>query len=287
MEDPSSSKLYQSSRRLEGKVAIITGGASGIGATTARLFIHYGAIVVIADIQDGLGHSLCETILESHKDSNPTISYIHCDVTRGDDVRNLIDYTISKHGKLDIMFNNAGIPGICYNTNLIGVDGEDFKRVMEVNSYGAFLGAKHAARAMIAKNTRGSIIFTASLSSVMAGEGISHAYAASKHAVLGLVRNLCVELGQYGIRVNCISPYAVASPMLTNELNLEMKRVEEKAYEAGNLKGVVLRAEDVAEAVVYLASEEAKYVSGLNLIIDGGYSTTNPVFPRCLRAAFN
>ncbi|KAK9170353.1 hypothetical protein Syun_002493 [Stephania yunnanensis] len=287
MEVPSSSNLSQSSRRLEGKVAIITGGASGIGATAASLFIHYGAIVVIADIQDDLGHSLCETILESHKHSNLTISYIHCDVTREDDVRNLIDATISKHGKLDIMFNNAGISGKDFGTNVVEVDNEDFKRVMEVNVYGALLGAKHAARAMIAKNTKGSIIFTSSLASVMGTEGISHAYTASKHAVLGLVRNLCVELGQHGIRVNCISPYVVASPMVSGELpGIEMSKVEEMIHKAGNLKGVVLRADDVAEAAVYLASEEAKYVSGLNLTIDGGYSTTNPAFPLCLKGAF-
>ncbi|KAF5199918.1 Secoisolariciresinol dehydrogenase [Thalictrum thalictroides] len=257
--------------RLEGKVAVITGGASGIGESTARLFVSHGAKVVIGDVQDELGHALCSDI------GSDVISFVHCDVTNDDDVRNLVDTAVSKYGKLDIMFANAGIPGDVPNT-LVEVNNEHFKRVMDVNVYGAYLAAKHAARVMIPEK-KGSIVFTASMSSVMGGIDVPHAYAASKHAVLGLTKNLCIELGQHGIRVNCVSPFVIASPMLTKVFGLEASQVEDLVCRSANLKGAVLKAEDVAQAAVFLSSDESKYVSGLNLTIDGGYTTTNAAFP--------
>ncbi|PIA28143.1 hypothetical protein AQUCO_07200054v1 [Aquilegia coerulea] len=263
--------------RLEGKVAVVTGGASGIGESTARLFVSHGAKVVIGDVQDELGDALCSDI------GSDVISFVHCDVTKDDDVRNLVDTAVSNYGKLDIMFANAGIPGDVPNT-LVEVNNERFKRVMDVNVYGAYLGAKHAARVMIPEK-RGSIVFTASMSSVMGGIDVPHAYAASKHAVLGLTKNLCVELGQYGIRVNCVSPFVIASPMLTKVFGLEASQVEELVCRSANLKGAVLKAEDVAQAAVFLSSDESRYVSGLNLIIDGGYTTTNAAFPMVVHGA--
>ncbi|KAF9594401.1 hypothetical protein IFM89_031003 [Coptis chinensis] len=176
------------------------------------------------------------------------------------------------------MFNNAGISGE-FVQSVVNCTSEDFKRVFDVNAYGSFLGAKHAARVMIPAK-KGSIIFTASVASVIAG-GIPHAYTMSKHAVVGLSKSLCVELGQHGIRVNCVSPYAVATTMTRSMVNVEEDReVEEIFGKAANLKGVQLKADDIAEAVLYLASDEAKYVSGLNLIVDGGFSTTNPTLPQ-------
>ncbi|KAF8044232.1 hypothetical protein BT93_A2270 [Corymbia citriodora subsp. variegata] len=262
------------SKRLEGKVAIITGGASGIGETTVRLFVCHGARVVIADVQDKLGRSLCDQL-----GAKGAVSYAHCDVTREEDVKNVVDFAVAEYGKLDIMYNNAGIPGKIY-PSVLNSDSEDFKRVLDVNVYGAYLGAKHAARVMIPAK-RGVILFTASIASMCCGES-PHAYTASKHAVVGLMKNLCVELGQHGIRVNAISPGGIATSLLRNAVGLEKSTLEDALCTSAVLKGAVPRTDNVAEAALYLSGDEAKYVSGLNLTVDGGYSTTNPTFKMAL-----
>ncbi|XP_052173527.1 short chain aldehyde dehydrogenase 1-like [Diospyros lotus] len=264
-------------KRLEGKVAVITGGASGIGESTARLFVKHGAKVVIADVQDELGRKVCEDLGPSHEQN---ITYVHCDVTNELDVKNAVDAAITKYGQLDIMYNNAGITG-GLDFTVLGTDADDFKRVFDVNVYGAFLGAKHAARVMIPAK-RGAILFTASLASMVAGEA-PHAYAMSKHAVVGLTKNLCVELGEHGIRVNCISPCAIATPLLRKAMGMEKSAVEAMVAASANLKGLAPTAEDVAEAALYLASDEAKYISGVNLAVDGGYSTTNHSFSAVIK----
>ncbi|OMO68480.1 Short-chain dehydrogenase/reductase SDR [Corchorus olitorius] len=263
-------------RRLEGKAALITGGASGIGESTARLFVRHGAKVLIADIQDELGNSICQQL-----GTQETISYVHCDVTSDSDVRNAVDLAVSKYGKLDIMFNNAGVGNA--EASVVDADIENFKKVVDINLFGGFLGAKHAARVMIPAK-KGCILFTASVSSVLGG-AVGYSYAASKHALVGLAKSLCVELGQHGIRVNCISPFVLATPLSREVfMGMEKEKLESVAYKAGNLKGKVLDSEDVAEAVLYLASDESKYVSGINLLIDGGYSITNASLPMTIQS---
>ncbi|XP_028767289.1 secoisolariciresinol dehydrogenase-like [Neltuma alba] len=254
--------LSAAARRLEGKVALITGGARGIGEYTARLFSKHGAKLVIADVQDDLGLSVC-------KDLSDSSSYVHCDVTKEKDVENAVNTAVSKYGKLDIMFNNAGIidgPA----SSIADSEKSVFEKVIGVNLVGSFLGTKYAARVMIPRG-KGSIISTASVSGIMGGVGTC-AYICSKHGVIGLMKNAAVDLGRYGIRVNCVSPYAVPTPMTRTFLKMDDEGIAE-LY--SNLKGTALAAQDIAEAVLYLGSEESKYVSGHNLVVDGGYSVLN------------
>ena len=130
---------------------------------------------------------------------------------------------------------------------------------------------------------KGSILSTSSIASVMADD-VSHAYVTSKHAVVGMVKNLSVELGQYGIRVNCVSPFATPTRMLMESMpTMEMNKMADVVSSIANLKGVVLEPEDIAEAALYLGTDESKYVSGVNLVVDGGYSLTNPAFSNALK----
>ncbi|CAI0391499.1 unnamed protein product, partial [Linum tenue] len=264
--------------RLEGKVALITGGASGIGESAARLFVQHGAKVLIADLQDKLGQSLATELGPPE-----TVSFVHCNVTVDSDVANAVDTAVSRYGQLDIMYNNAGIGGNL-DTTILNSDNADFHKVLEINLFGSFLGAKHAARVMIPAR-KGCILFTGSVASSISGD-LSYAYKASKHAMLGLANNLTVEMGKYAIRVNTVSPYGVATPMVATPLlrsalgGLGEEEAEQfvAAVAPPNLKRMVLRAEDVAKAALYLASDDAKYVSGLNLVLDGGHNHNHPIF---------
>ncbi|GFY97935.1 hypothetical protein Acr_12g0004760 [Actinidia rufa] len=232
------SSMASSNKRLEGKVAIITGGSSGLGESAVHLFWEHGAKVVIADIQDELGRAIAEKLGEN-------ACYIHCDVSKEEDIIHLIDTTVQKYGQLDIMSTSWDLSS----------------------------GAKHAARVMVPQH-QGCILFTASACTAIGGLS-THAYTVSKHGILGLVKNLAAELGQFGIRVNCISP----SGVLTNLVPLteaEKAQAEMMGAKLANLQGKILKAEDVAKSALFLASDDASYISGLNLLVDGGVSVVNP-----------
>ncbi|KAI3720162.1 hypothetical protein L6452_21075 [Arctium lappa] len=198
---------------------------------------------------------------------------MYCEVVRkawSKNVENAINTTIARHGQLDIMINNAGIidePKL----SILDNDKTDFERVVNVNLTGVFLGTKHATRVMIPKCC-GSIITTASVASITGGCTI-HAYTSSKHGVVGLAKNVVAELGKYQIPVNCISPYFIPTPLALNFCNLD-----ENSSVYSNLKDKKLGPQDIANATLFLASDESEYISGHNLLVDGGYSILNPAF---------
>ncbi|XP_047050162.1 short-chain dehydrogenase reductase 3a-like [Lolium rigidum] len=270
------------SGRLAGKVAVITGAASGIGKATAAEFVKNGAKVVIADIQDDLGHAVAEEL-----GGSDTALYARCDVTNEAQVAAAVELALARHGRLDVMFNNAGIIG--GTSPIESMDLADFDRVMAVNLRGVAAGIKHAARAMVPRS-QGCILCTASTAGVLGGSA-PHAYSVSKTAVIGMVRSAAVELAARGVRVNAISPYGIATSMAkrgvremlglppvgtdTDDEEVIRRVFEEDFNEMGG--GVVLRAEDVARAAVFLASHDARYITGHNLMVDGGFSVGKPL----------
>ncbi|KAJ7552983.1 hypothetical protein O6H91_06G079700 [Diphasiastrum complanatum] len=252
-------------KRLEEKVCIITGGASGLGEAAAHLFAAHGAHVVIADVQDAKGQAVAAAL------PPPGLHhYIHCDVSQEADVAADVDLAILTFGRLDVMFNNAAIVTVA--VPILGLDMETWDRVQAVNVRGVTLGMKHAARVMVPAG-RGSIINTTSVAATLASEMGGCSYTASKHAVLGLTKAGAVELGKYGIRVNSVAPYTMLTPMAmegARRLNLREEDMIAMLEPTTVLKGRFLQPEDVAQATLFLATDDAGYINGHNLAVDGG-----------------
>ncbi|MCL7030996.1 hypothetical protein MKW94_015458 [Papaver nudicaule] len=264
-----------STLRLEGKVALITGAAGEIGEAAARLFVEHGAFVVIADVKDELGDQVVASI------GPERCSYKHCDVTDEKQVEETVVYMLDKYGTLDIVYSNAGILG-----PLAGVLDTDMKaldKAIDVNVCGGVAMIKHSGRAMVARNIHGSIICTASAGAARGGLG-PVGYTASKHALLGVVRSASQELGAYGIRVNCVSPLGVATPMTCTtpgikRFQLDPDFIEQKISSVCSLKGMVMKPKDIAEAALFLASDESACINGHNLVVDGGLCDAIDTFP--------
>lgn len=241
---------------MEGKVAIVTGGASGIGEATARLFADHGAKVVIADIQDEKGQTVAGSI------GSKTCSYVHCDVADEEQVKKMVDSTIHTYGQLDIMFSNAGVFSKS-NQLVIDLDFSELDQILAINVRGMAACVKHAAKAMVERGIKGSIVCTASLAATTGGESWTDYYM-SKHAILGLMRCASKQLGPHGIRVNTVSPSAVATPFAFKFFQVDAEELEEFNQPH------ILKANHVADAALFLASDDSAFITGHNLVVGGG-----------------
>lgn len=251
--------------RLEGKVAAITGASSGFGMAAAHLFVAEGCKVVLGDIQQDKGEALAAQL------SNSAV-FVNCNVTSEDDIANLVDTAVKHFGKLDIMYNNAGIVGAV--GPIATTPANEWSATLDILLNGVFYGMKHAARVMKPQKS-GSIISMASTAGIMGGLG-PHAYAAAKHAVVGLTKNVGAELCRSGIRVNAIAPAGMATAMVANVSTGDADAIEETKKilaDASPLIGRPGLAEDVAQAALWLASDESGYTNGHTLTTDAGFTT--------------
>ncbi len=246
--------------RLAGKVAVVTGGASGIGEATVRRFTDEGARVVIADVQEDRGAALSAEIGES-------AIFRRTDVSVEDDVESAVAAAVDTFGRIDVMVNNAGFIGP--RVRIADTTAEGYRQVFDVLVLGAIFGCKHAARVMAAHGS-GSIITTASIASVASGYG-PHLYTAAKSALAGLTRSVAAELSQYGVRVNAVCPGGTLTPMNLDAMGGESARPVLTGYLAQMQP--IHRAglpEDMAAAYLWLAGDETTFVTGQLIVVDGG-----------------
>lgn len=261
---------------LEGKVAVITGGTSGIGARTAEVFVAEGARVVIAGRRKERGERLAQMLGEAAR-------FIRTDVSVEADVKAMIDLAVDRFGRLDCLMNNAGMPS--QFVTIADVDLEQFDAVIAVHLRGVLAGMKYATRAMAAQGA-GSIINVASVNGIRAGLG-GHYYSAAKAASIHLTRCAAVELGEKGIRVNSISPGMTVTGAFGKYGSMTPDEADEHPEYAEAAIAAVLprwqplpyvgRVDDIAQAALFLASDRSRLVTGHNLVVDGGLSAGWPI----------
>ncbi len=248
--------------RLEGKVAIITGAASGIGRATAVLFSREGAKVVVADVEE---NGLNETVELAKKEGGEVMAK-KTDVAAESEVKDLIDFVLRTYSRVDIVCNNAGITGQYAGPE--GWDGKDWERVFSVNIMGAVYATKHVAKHMMGRRS-GAIVNTASVAGIRSGAG-GNAYSASKAALINLTQTSACDLGGYNVRVNAVCPGLIQTGMT--------RPVFDYAREKGKFDKLGSRCElrrfgrpeEIANAILFLASDEASYITGQVLPVDGG-----------------
>jgi NAD(P)-dependent dehydrogenase (short-subunit alcohol dehydrogenase family) len=249
--------------RLEGKVAIVTGAASGIGAATARRLAVEGARVVLADIDDGGG----ERVAAAVRDAGGAAVFRHTDVASLAELEGAVAFAVERWGGLDVLHNNAAATGGGYVGEL---DPEVWERSLRVMLTSVFYGMRAAIPAMLARGG-GSIVNTSSVEAFY-GEMMAAPYSTAKAGMLGLTRTVALEYGRRGIRANCICPGAVDTPML--RLMTEVGRRGPEEIAARQALGRLIRPEEIANVVLFLASDESSAITGSALIVDAGITTT-------------
>ena len=261
---------------LEGKVAVITGGTSGIGARTAEVFVANGAKVVIAGRRQERGEKLARKLGDA-------ASFLRTDVSVEADVKAMIDHAVERFGRLDCLMNNAGRSS--QYAAIADVDLEQFDAVIAVHLRAVFAAMKYAVRVMAAQGT-GSIITVSSVNGIRAGLG-GHYYSAAKAASIHLTRCAAMELGEKGIRVNSISPGMIATGGFAKFAGMQPDEADDHPeYAEAAIRSVVPRwqplqrvghVDDVAQAALFLASDASRFITGQNLVVDGGISAGWPI----------
>jgi NAD(P)-dependent dehydrogenase (short-subunit alcohol dehydrogenase family) len=253
--------------RIDGKVALITGAASGIGEATAELFAREGARVVLADVQDDLG----QQVLERIRRAGGTAEYVHCDVSVAEDVGGMVRTAVDTYGRLDILYNNAGL---ARGGTITEFSEDDWDLVIDVDLKSVYLGCKYAIPEM-RKAGGGSIISTASIAGLRGAPRLG-AYSAAKAGVVNLTRTLAAEVGGFGIRVNCICPGIIVTP-IWRQVGVMMEDEQQARWQMMGQRVLLKRVgmpDDVAKGALFLASDDAAYVTGHALVIDGGLTAS-------------
>jgi NAD(P)-dependent dehydrogenase (short-subunit alcohol dehydrogenase family) len=251
---------------LDGRVAIVTGGASGIGAATVRLFVANGARVVVGDLQTELGEAIARELA-------PNVLFQKTDVSSEADMRALVARADSAFGRLDCIFNNAGFGGALGGVAETPV--EDWDLTFHVLVRGVFLGMKHAAPLL--RRQGGAIVSTASVAGLVGGWS-PHAYAAAKAAVIQLTRSVALELAEDRVRVNCICPGFIATPLALNTVGRPESDMEPRKARFAAAQPIPRTGEpaDIAGMALFLASDRSTFVTGQAFVVDGGFQAGRP-----------